>query len=154
MEGDGIRYPLRSPDTNFTALVQLGLFRLDCERSFFSLIDGKTQYMVAEATRKTSLSYGSGSLAQKDLMLGTMLMDKSWGVCPRTMDFFTDKSGTLVSTDANIVADREKYIIKDFLADDGFKNRPYVTDWPHMRSYAEVPVTSPSGHVIGGYCSM
>lgn len=35
---------------------------------------------------------------------------------------------------------------------DRFRHRPYVTHWPYMKFYAEVPITSPTGHVIGTFC--
>jgi signal transduction histidine kinase len=79
-------------------------------------------------------------------------MDKSWGICPKTMDFFCDTTGEVKCTDPNIVGDRTRYIIKDLVADDDLRERPYVKDWPYMRSYLEVPVTSPLGYVIGGLC--
>lgn len=67
-------------DPNLTALAQLGALRLNTERSFFSLIDGSTQYVVAEATQTTSLSGGSDGRSQEDLMLGRLTLDKDWGV--------------------------------------------------------------------------
>jgi signal transduction histidine kinase/CheY-like chemotaxis protein len=87
---------------------------------------------------------------ENDLFLGTLRMDKTWGICPKTMDFFCDTTGELKCTDPNIVGDRTKYIIKDLVADKDLKERPYVSDWPYMRSYLEVPITSPLGYVIGG----
>ena len=143
--------PSRSADPTITALVQLGALRLGCERSFLSLIDGDTQYIVAEATHNTSLASGGGASEESDLFLGTLLMDKSWGICPKTMDFFTDETGSLECHDPNVVADRTRYIIKDLQADEDLKDRPYVQNWPYMRSYLEVPVVSPSGFVIGGH---
>jgi signal transduction histidine kinase/ActR/RegA family two-component response regulator len=105
---------------------------------------------VAEATKNTSLATGGGASAENDLFLGTLRMDKAWGICPKTMDFFCDTTGELKCTDPNIVGDRTKYIIKDLVADKDLKERPYVSEWPYMRSYLEVPVTSPLGYVIGG----
>jgi signal transduction histidine kinase/ActR/RegA family two-component response regulator len=105
---------------------------------------------VAEATKNTSLASGGGVSEENDLFLGTLRMDKTWGICPKTMDFFCDTTGELKCTDPNIVGDRTKYIIKDLVADEDLKERPYVSEWPHMRSYLEVPVTSPLGYVIGG----
>jgi signal transduction histidine kinase len=150
---DVIPIPSLSPDPNLTALVQLGALRVDCDRSFLSLIDGNTQYIVAEATRSTSYEEKSTETNSDDnLYLGALLLDKAWGVCPNTMNVFTDEKGDLKINNSNVVADRTRYIIRDFQADDHYKERPYVKDWPHMRSYAEVPIISPLGYVIGGYC--
>jgi hypothetical protein len=42
--------------------------------------------------------------------------------------------------------------VRDFTREEYFKERPYVTEWPHFRFYAEVPIYSPSGHILGSYC--
>ncbi|RHZ63232.1 hybrid sensor histidine kinase/response regulator [Aspergillus thermomutatus] len=49
-------------------------------------------------------------------------------------------------------ADRTHYIVRNFAKEERFKDRPYVVNWPHMRFYAEVPLHSPSGYVLGSYC--
>lgn len=75
----------------------------------------------------------------------------------------------MTNDNPNIVASSTRFIIKDFQADEHFSQRPYVKGWPFMRkiseegkfgfltntlagSYAEVPIISPLGYVIGGYC--
>lgn len=73
----------------------------------------------------------------------------TFGVCPQTIQIFTTGHG--INT-VNVTADRTRYVIRDFCADPHFSARPYVTGWPHMRSYAEVPLTSSNGFVIGSYC--
>jgi hypothetical protein len=141
--------PLRevSKDPNITALVQLGAFRLDTDRAFLSLIDGAFQYMVSESTRTNSLA-----LADETMFLGVSKLPLSFGVCPRTIDYFNDETGRMIIKTPNIVADRKRYIINDFRADDHYATRPYVTGFPHMVSYAEVPLISPLGYVLGSYC--
>jgi hypothetical protein len=141
-----------SVDPSLTALVQLGALRLDCDRSFLSLIDGTTQYIIAEATRSTPLTNIHATPEQSGLYLGVILLDAAWGVCPNTIKVFTDDAGHLATSEGNIVADKTRYIIRDFQADEHYITRPYVSSWPHMRSYAEVPIISPLGYVIGGYC--
>jgi hypothetical protein len=42
--------------------------------------------------------------------------------------------------------------MSDMSAIDAFKTRPYVAGWPYMKFYAEVPIHSPTGFVIGTYC--
>jgi len=39
--------------------------------------------------------------------------------------------------------------MNDLSAIENFKTRPYVAGWPCMRFYAEVPIQSPTGHVMG-----
>lgn len=78
-------------------------------------------------------------------------MHKSYGICPQTIEFFCDTTGQLTCPDPNIVANRTRYMIRDLCLDSELRQRPYVTGWPYMRSYLEVPVTSPSGYIIGGF---
>ncbi|KAK5120839.1 hypothetical protein LTR85_005906 [Meristemomyces frigidus] len=73
-----------------------------------------------------------------------------FGVCPQTMQIFTNDD--LHIETPNVVADQTRYVIRDFCADAHFSTRPYVTGFPFMRSYAEVPLTSQNGFVIGSYC--
>jgi hypothetical protein len=42
--------------------------------------------------------------------------------------------------------------MNDLSAIESFKNRPYVAGWPFMKFYAEVPIHSPTGFVIGTFC--
>ncbi|TIA46357.1 hypothetical protein D6C79_05249, partial [Aureobasidium pullulans] len=111
------------------------------------------QFIIAEATRSISLRQTNRFRGQQDaLFLGVQALHKSYGVCPNTVNIFTDSTGTLASETPDIVANTTRYIIRDFRALDLFKDRPYVVGFPHMRSYAEVPLTSSSGRVIGSYC--
>jgi signal transduction histidine kinase/CheY-like chemotaxis protein len=134
------------------ALVQFGALRLDTDRSFLSLIDGDFQYIVAEATRKQSLMQENASEDDDRLFLGVCKLDQHFGVCPNTMKAFTDETGTWVANGPNVVCDRTRYVINDFRADAHYLEKPYVSGWPHMVSYLEVPLTSPLGYVLGSYC--
>ncbi|THY15226.1 hypothetical protein D6D01_07960 [Aureobasidium pullulans] len=145
--------PTLSQDTHLTALAQLGPLKLQCDRAFISLLSTSTQFIIAEATRSISLRQTNRFRGQQDaLFLGVQALHKSYGVCPNTVNIFTDSTGTLASETPDIVANTNRYIIRDFRALDLFKDRPYVVGFPHMRSYAEVPLTSSNGRVIGSYC--
>nr|POE71375.1 sensor protein gacs [Quercus suber] len=125
--------PRFTPDSTLTALAQLGSFRLDCE-----------------ATRSTTLSHDKPPAARDGLYLGFRVLELDFGVCPQTIQIFTT-NGMKVDT-ANMSADQTHYVIRDFCADPTYSSRPYVTGFPYMRSFAEVPLTSPSGFVIGTFC--
>jgi len=142
-----------STDPNLTALCQLGILRTEADRAFLSLIDGSYQHIIAEATRTVSLTQ-QGRCFEKENQnyLGVLTMDKQFGVCPNTMELFTDDTGRASIHTDNVDADRSHYFIHDFMADPQCATRPYVVQWPNMRSYAEVPLVSPLGYVIGGYC--
>lgn len=79
-------------------------------------------------------------------------MDLSWEVCPHTIKLFTAQDNSLELDTPNITANRTRYIIRNFADEDCSRDRPYVVGWPNMRFYAEVPLFSPSGHVLGSYC--
>jgi signal transduction histidine kinase/CheY-like chemotaxis protein len=141
-----------SPEATLTALAQLGALKLDCQRSFVSIIDHNSQYVLAEATRSVSLCEQDTHKVGDTLYLGIQSLPLYWGVCPSTMKTFTDPGTCLEISTANITANRSRYIVRDFLEEPRLKNRPYVVEWPFMRFYAEVPIRSPTGYIIGGYC--
>jgi signal transduction histidine kinase/CheY-like chemotaxis protein len=75
-----------------------------------------------------------------------------WGVCPGTIQLFTDTRDKYAIETSNVSANKTRYIIRNFMDEEGYQERPYVAGWPFMRFYAEVPVRSPRGLVIGSYC--
>ena len=139
-----------SSDPLLNGLAQLAACRLSCDRAFISLIDREYQYIVAESTSQMSLYDVKHHAPGAGLCVGARPLDLVAGVCAGTMPAFID--GPLdkpyLSTD-NICADRTRYIINDFTLEDVYKERPYVTGFPFMRYYAEVPIKSPSGYVLG-----
>lgn len=144
---EGLSAP--AADTTLTALAQLGTFKLGCDRAFISLINSTHQYIIGEATQSTSLL--NNDIRPEDrLYLGVRALELAFGVCPQTVQVFTSDDNTICTP--NVYADNTRYIIKDFTADSHFSNRPYVKGWPHMRSYAEVPLKCASGYVVGSYC--
>jgi hypothetical protein len=138
-----------SADTTLTALAQLGTFKLACDRAFISLINSTHQYIIGEATQSTSL-LDNAIRAEDGLCLGVRALELAFGVCPQTIQIFTSDDRTIDTP--NVCADKTRYVIKNFTADPHFRTRPYVSGWPHMRSYAEVPLKSASGYVVGSYC--
>lgn len=48
----------------------------------------------------------------------------------------------------------EPFIIPNALEDDRFVNSPLVTGYPHIRSYAGIPLMTPDGYNIGSLCAM
>lgn len=139
-------------DITLTALTQLGVHRLGCERSFASLIDGQSQHLISEATASISLRDRTKHAPNDGLYLGNTTLDLIWGVCPHAIKLFSGYHVPHLKNTANVTASPTHYVVRDFTLEDCFKDRPYVTGWPYMRFYAEVPIYSPSGHVLGGYC--
>lgn len=144
--------PRLSPDSTLTALTQLGVYRFGCNRSFVSIIDGKQQHLIAEATASISLRDADHHLPDDGIYLGVRTLDLEWGVCPHAIRLFTGQDPSRVTDTENITANRTRNIIRDFTIEEFYNNRPYVLNWPYFRFYAEVPLYSPSGYVLGSYC--
>jgi signal transduction histidine kinase len=143
-----------SKDTTLTALAQLATLRLNCQRAFISLMDDQNQYMLAEATRSLSLESEDIHPGGEDdaIYLGATTLDLVWGVCPNTIKLFTATDSSQDISSQYVKANRSYYIMNDLSKIPGFEDRPYVCGWPHMRYYAEVPIQSPAGFTIGGFC--
>ncbi|KAI5201896.1 hypothetical protein E4T39_05050 [Aureobasidium subglaciale] len=138
-----------------TAITQNGALRMNCDRAFVSLIDSSTQYILAEATRTISLRDSSSFANPQDaLFLGVQTLDKEYGICPQSVAIFTDRTGRMDVDSHEVVANSTRYVIRDLRKLDQYKDCPYVVGFPHMVSYAEVPVRSASGHMLGTYCVM
>ena len=147
-----ISSPRLSPDSTLTALAQLGVHRFGCDRSFVSIIDGEQQHLIAEATGSISLRNEENHLPQDGLYLGVRTLNLEWGVCPHAIRLFTGQDSSKIMDTENITVNRTRNIIRDFTSEDFYKDRLYVQNWPYFRFYAEVPLYSPSGYVLGSYC--
>ncbi|KAE9373800.1 hypothetical protein N431DRAFT_407507 [Stipitochalara longipes BDJ] len=140
-------------DTALTALAQLCAHRLNCQRSFISIITDAEQYLAAEATRTVSLKDEDVHEVDDDaIFLGQCTINFEWGVCPGTIACFTSPDGSLDVNSRYIKATRSYYVMNDMSALEDFKDRPYIAGWPYMKYYAEVPIHSPSGLTIGTLC--
>lgn len=135
-----------------TALTQLGVYRFGCNRSFVSIIDGESQHVISEATASISLRNKDLHRPDDGIFLGVTTLDLEWGVCPHAIRLFTGQDPSRILDTENITANQTRNIIRDFTKDDFYKDRPYVLSWPFFRFYAEVPLYSPSGSVLGSYC--
>ncbi|KAL4863315.1 hypothetical protein BDV12DRAFT_177667 [Aspergillus spectabilis] len=141
-----------SSDITLTALTQLGVYRFGCMRSFVSLIDGENQHIISEATASISLRDRERHLPNDGLYLGVTTLDLVFGVCPHAVKLFSGFDVPHLKNTDNVTANSSRYIVRDFTLEEYFKERPYVTEWPYFRFYAEVPIYSPSGHILGSYC--
>ncbi|KAL4900403.1 hypothetical protein BDW74DRAFT_161893 [Aspergillus multicolor] len=141
-----------SSDITLTALTQLGVYRFGCMRSYVSLIDGQNQHIISEATASISLRDRKKHKPDDGLYLGVTTLDLIFGVCPHAVKLFSGFDVPHLQNTANVTANKSRYIVRDFTLEEYFKDRPYVTEWPYFRFYAEVPIYSPSGHILGSYC--
>jgi GAF domain-containing protein len=53
---------------------------------------------------------------------------------------------------AHAICQDEPYAIPDLLADERFSHNPLVTQKPHLRFYAGLPLISPEGLALGALC--
>ncbi|KAG7111945.1 Autoinducer 2 sensor kinase/phosphatase LuxQ like protein [Verticillium longisporum] len=143
--------PVINADPTLNALVQSGTSRLDCDRSFLSLIDRENHFLAAEMTRSHSIIKNQ-SAENDHVFLGVSKLETRWGVCPTAMFAFMDETGEWAQTGPNIIANRTRFIVNDFRVDPHFVERPYVCGYPYMVSYLEVPLVSPLGYLLGSYC--
>lgn len=132
--------PKSAADPSLAAFCQLAAMRLNSARSLISLIDDKYQYILAEATPNTSLRTDSPLNKANDLGFGNVRLPRRWGVCERVLDPEAAAEGN-----DGIV------IINDFTKHEQYSNRSYVRDGP-LRFYAGVPLTLPSGSIVGAVC--
>ncbi|KAK7517748.1 uncharacterized protein IWZ02DRAFT_416709 [Phyllosticta citriasiana] len=139
--------PVSCKDTTLTAFAQLGALRLDVNRGMISLIDGRYQYILAEATRTLSLIPEDEQPPQDDLWLGSIIIPRRSGVCEHVLSL-----GDLVSGANNPANDVPAIVINDLASDQRFSGRSYVSGSPGVRFYAGVPLRSPWGSIIGAYC--
>ncbi|KAE8150867.1 hypothetical protein BDV25DRAFT_153576 [Aspergillus avenaceus] len=144
--------PRLSSDITLTALSQLAVLRFGCNRAFISIIDDGNQHIIAEATSSISLRDRDQHRPDDAIFLGVRTIDLAWGVCPHTIALFTGQDMSNAIETPNMIATRSRFIVHDFTQEDFFKDRPYVVGWPYFRFYAEVPLYSPSGVVLGSFC--
>ncbi|GMG23019.1 unnamed protein product [Aspergillus oryzae] len=144
--------PRLSSDITLTALSQLAVLRFGCNRAFISIIDDGNQHIIAEATGSISLRDKDRHAPDDAIYLGVRTIDLAWGVCPHTISLFTGQDMSKAVETPNMIANSSRFVVHDFTQEDFFRDRPYVVGWPYFRFYAEVPLLSPSGVVLGSFC--
>ncbi|KAF1833791.1 hypothetical protein BDW02DRAFT_551737 [Decorospora gaudefroyi] len=133
--------PKSASDASLAAFAQLAAFRLNAQRSVISLLDGKYQYILAEATTRTSLRVDSPLNNNSDLFIGQARVLRSWGICDRVLDpvaLKEEKPGII--------------IIKDLTQCEQYANRSYIKEGPKFRFYAGVPIKSANDTIVGSLC--
>ncbi|KAK9776182.1 hypothetical protein SCAR479_07088 [Seiridium cardinale] len=144
---------LSSADSSLTAFAQLGALKLGATRCLISIFDQKNQYIIAEATPASALTPNT-HLAD-DLWLGCIAIPRTYGVCEHLLtagcDDPTDESKP-PSTGASSSASLPVSVISNLAEDSRYNDRAYISNAPHNRFYAGVPLRTSRGIHIGSFC--
>ncbi|ATZ47737.1 hypothetical protein BCIN_03g00460 [Botrytis cinerea B05.10] len=130
---------ISSPDTSLTAFCQLVSWRLEVQRAMISLIDDGTQYFIAESTKSLNLVDATKHKPGDELWLGCTSVSKAGRLCERTIETAPTLSGE----------EYPSFIVNDLTLDDRFNQLSFVTEAPHLRFYAGVPLITKRGIPIG-----
>lgn len=136
--------PQSSKDRALTAFAQLGALRLNCRRGVVTLIDSRTQYVLAEATRTLSLMDDQRHDPGDELWLGNSRLPRGQGMSEDALNApdYTAKG-----------PEDEKYtaaalVVQD-MAVSRYKDKKYAG--AGISFYAGVPIVTSRGHTIGVY---
>ncbi|KAJ4316732.1 hypothetical protein N0V94_005289 [Neodidymelliopsis sp. IMI 364377] len=140
--------PLPSEDRALTAFAQLGALRLNARRCLISFFDRRNCYILAEATRTTSLHTGQPEFSDDSLYWGNTIFPKERSICYYTVNLGIDRPGLPFDD----FSSTPSLVVNDLSNDHRFRQFSSVTGAPGSRFYAGVPIRSPSGHNIGTYC--
>lgn len=134
-----------SRDKTLVAFSQLGCLRLNAKRCLITLIASVQQYVLAEATKTTSLVSDYQHDDEDELWFSEGSLPRSQGVSEHALvpPQYTahGPDGTSYTAPA--------LIINDLAADERFMQRGYTGKG--ISFYSGLPITSKSGYVIGVY---
>ncbi|KAH3982718.1 hypothetical protein HBI64_006430 [Parastagonospora nodorum] len=148
--------PKPATDASLAAFGQLAAMRLSAARSLISLIDDEYQYILAEATPKTSLKADSPLNKDDNLIFGHVRLPRRcvcleqfhigndfanhsrWGICEKLLE-------------PSALVEEGIIVINDFSKEGLYLNRSYVQEG-RMRFYAGVPLVNKAGSVVGAVC--
>ncbi|KAJ5100729.1 hypothetical protein N7456_006781 [Penicillium angulare] len=136
--------PRSSPDSSLSAFAQLGVLRLDAQRSTISLFGRYEEHILTEATRTLSLRDDSDHETQDELWVGacTMSYERSFGAAIANASIKSSYTKTL---------SHQVFMVPDMTQSDVHQDYPDVTSYPNARFLASAPIVSPKGIVIGAY---
>ncbi|KAH7073526.1 hypothetical protein BKA63DRAFT_415498 [Paraphoma chrysanthemicola] len=139
--------PQMGRDRSLTAFAQLAALRLNTRRAMVSLIDSNRQYILAEATRTSSLFAPTAERPEDEVWLGNAILNKFDAVCYHTF------ASTYIAREEeqDDTFEAAAMVIPDCRLDPRFADKDYVKGEPGVRFYAGVPIITKAGHRIGVY---
>ncbi|PVH80298.1 hypothetical protein DL98DRAFT_515598 [Cadophora sp. DSE1049] len=141
--------PRPSYDSALTAYAQLGALRCNAKRGMISVVDQRSQYIIAEGTKTLSLQDGSVIDHDDQLWFGLRTIPRQMGICATALGQFTLPAHERLTHDAPFQP--LQFVIPDLSKDPRFENQLFVCGVPYLRFYAGVPIYSPAGYIIGIY---
>ncbi|KAI0429632.1 hypothetical protein F5Y09DRAFT_356854 [Xylaria sp. FL1042] len=134
-------------DPILTALAQLGACRTGASRAFISLFDQAHQYIIAEATRVSSLRADPGSYAtpRESFWLRGTAIPRGNGICQQFLNTVKPEGS---GSDIDLPVD----IITDIQADPQVSEESCVLVGSPARGCVGVPIRSENGVDFGEYC--
>lgn len=128
---------------------RLGALQLQSQRSFISLIDSKSQFILAEATPSVSLLDSTTYRTGENPILGACKISLEFGVCPLSIQPFLSQTN---DSDPHVLPEaQDVYFMKDMSEIKEYSTRGTVVNWPFLKFYAAVPLRTQDGQVIGMY---
>lgn len=122
-----------SGDVSLTAFAQLVSLRLNAKRTLICLYDKSNHYILAEATRTLSLQQDAVHEEGDGLFWGTAIIPLRNGMNAQALN----------------VPDGQALEYTDLVRHERHSSHPHVASAPYLRSFAGVPMLSPSGFPIG-----
>jgi hypothetical protein len=130
-------------DKNLRAIAQLAVLKLRAQHAVISLVDGKSQYILAQASNILSPSHGSAS-ASNELLSGVTSQPLS--------EAFYDQQIFANSTshfERSCLQEPNHFVSTDCRADDRFKDHAFVKQERGARFALGMPLISNNKHRIG-----
>jgi hypothetical protein len=76
-------------------------------------------------------------------------LNKEYSICSQSVAISTDSTGRRAVNSYGVVANTSRYVIRDLRELGQDTHCPCVVGFPHMVFYAEMPLKSASGHILG-----
>ena len=120
---------------------------MKARRALIFFFDVNHAYIMAEATQTLSLENDGIHEPGDQLWLGYSVIPREIACCEVTVNL-----PAFDNTSSNGHYRDNCFVVDDLTKHPDLRFRNYVTDFPHGRYYAGVPITTPAGVNIGAYC--
>ena len=127
-----------SPDVTLNSFAQLVALRLNVEKSSISLLDGEEQYVLAEATRSSSIGIEKLAAEGDQPSIGMRTVPCGQGICQRALAQMPSE-GILV--------------VEDIHKHQQFSSQPFMQSMSNVKFYAACPIVI-NDQKVGILCAM